>query len=138
MVGRWGMSDVVGPIAVIPRDGAGPLLPGVAEVSPDTQKLVDRLTEVRQIVDALPEAGRKPIYVAEYGVRGLRSFNGVPTVDPGVWQDGTPITQTNISAFQHAWFDVLAADPPARAAVGVAGLPKGVQVEVDAIVALPD
>jgi hypothetical protein len=32
------------------------------------------------------------------------------TVDPGVWQDGTPITQTNISAFQHAWFDVLSAD----------------------------
>ena len=24
--------------------------------------------------------------------------------------DGTPITQTNISAFQHAWFDILAAD----------------------------
>jgi hypothetical protein len=76
----------------------------------DTQKLVDRLTEVRQIVDALPEAGRKPIYVAEYGVRGLRSFNGVQQAEPGVWQDGTPMSQTNISAFQHAWFDVLAAD----------------------------
>jgi cell division protease FtsH len=34
---------------VIPRDGAGPLLPGVAEVSPATQKLVD--DEVRRIVD---------------------------------------------------------------------------------------
>jgi hypothetical protein len=76
----------------------------------DTQKLVDRLTEVRAIVDALPEAGRKPIYVAEYGVRGLRTFNGAAQVDPGVWQDGTPITQTNVSAFQQAWFDVLAAD----------------------------
>jgi len=76
----------------------------------DTEKLVARLTEVRAIIDALPEAGQKPVYVAEYGVRGLRTFNGAPTVDPGVWQDGTPITQTNISAFQHAWFDVLAAD----------------------------
>ena len=76
----------------------------------DTQKLVDRLTEVRAIVDALPEAGRKPVYVTEYGVRGLRTFNGAPQIDPGVWEDGTPITQTNISAFQHAWFDVLAAD----------------------------
>jgi len=76
----------------------------------DTPKLVRRLTEVRAIVDALPENARKPVYVAEYGVRGLRTFNGAPTVDPGVWQDGTPITQTNISAFQHAWFDVLAAD----------------------------
>ena len=75
----------------------------------DTQKLVDRLTEVRAIVDALPESARKPLYVAEYGVRGLRTFNGLPAGDPGVWQDGTPITQTNISAFQHAWFDILAA-----------------------------
>jgi cell division protease FtsH len=49
MVGRWGMSSAIGPIAVIPRDGTGPFLPGVAEVSPDTQKLVDG--EVRRIVD---------------------------------------------------------------------------------------
>jgi len=76
----------------------------------DTQKLVDRLTEVRAIVDALPQKARKPIYVTEYGVRGLRTFDGAAQVDPGVWEDGTPITQTNISAFQHAWFDVLAAD----------------------------
>jgi cell division protease FtsH len=49
MVGRWGMSKAIGPVAVIPRDGAGPLLPGVAEVSPETQKLVD--DEVRRIVE---------------------------------------------------------------------------------------
>ena len=76
----------------------------------DTQKLSDRLTEVRAIVDALPEAGRKPVYVTEYGVRGLRTFNGAPQLDPGVWENGTAIAQTNVSAFQHAWFDVLAAD----------------------------
>jgi cell division protease FtsH len=49
MVGRWGMSAAVGPVAVIPRDGTGPLLPGVAEVSAETQRLVDE--EVRRIVD---------------------------------------------------------------------------------------
>jgi cell division protease FtsH len=49
MVGRWGMSDAIGPVAVIPRDGQGPLLPGVAEVAPETQKLVD--DEVRRVVD---------------------------------------------------------------------------------------
>jgi cell division protease FtsH len=49
MVGRWGMSSAIGPVAVLPRDGSGPLLPGVAEVSPDTQKLVDE--EVRRIVE---------------------------------------------------------------------------------------
>jgi hypothetical protein len=76
----------------------------------DTQKLVDRLTEVRAIVDALPQASRKPLYVAEYGVRGLRTFNGAPAGDPGVWEDGTPMARTNINAFQHAWFDVLAAE----------------------------
>jgi cell division protease FtsH len=48
MVGRWGMSDALGPIAVIPRDGSRPFLPGVTEVSPDTQKLLD--DEVRRIV----------------------------------------------------------------------------------------
>jgi cell division protease FtsH len=49
MVGRWGMSSAIGPVAVIPRDGLGPLLPGVAEVSPHTQQLVD--DEVRRIID---------------------------------------------------------------------------------------
>ena len=32
----------------------------------------------------------------------------------------------------------FAADPPARVAIGVAALPKGAQVEIDAVVALPD
>lgn len=76
----------------------------------DTRKIVDRLKEVRAIVNALPQQGRKPIYVTEYGVRGMRVFNGAPQVDPGVWQDGSAIGQTNVSAFQQAWFDVLAAD----------------------------
>ena len=48
MVGRWGMSDALGPISVIPRDGSGPFLPGAAEVAPETQKLLD--DEVRRIV----------------------------------------------------------------------------------------
>jgi cell division protease FtsH len=49
MVGRWGMSSAIGPVAVIPRDGQGPLLPGVSEVSPETQRLID--DEVRRIID---------------------------------------------------------------------------------------
>ncbi|HSC90786.1 MAG TPA: ATP-dependent zinc metalloprotease FtsH, partial [Gaiellaceae bacterium] len=48
MVGRWGMSDALGPISVIPRDGSGPFLPGAAEVAPATRELVD--DEVRRIV----------------------------------------------------------------------------------------
>jgi cell division protease FtsH len=49
MVGRWGMSRAVGPIAVLPRDGSGPLLPGAATASETTQRLVDE--EVRRIVE---------------------------------------------------------------------------------------
>jgi cell division protease FtsH len=49
MVGRLGMSDVIGPVAVIPQDGQGPLLPGAAEVSPETQRLVDE--EVRRLIE---------------------------------------------------------------------------------------
>jgi cell division protease FtsH len=60
MVGRWGMSSAIGPVAVIPRDGAGPLLPGVAEVSPATQQRVD--DEVRRIVD---EAHREVVSLLE-------------------------------------------------------------------------
>jgi cell division protease FtsH len=48
MVGRWGMSRTIGTVAVLPADGQGPLLPGAAEVSPETQQLID--AEVRRMV----------------------------------------------------------------------------------------
>ncbi len=54
MVGRWGMSRAIGPIAVIPSDGSGPLLPGAAPSSESTQRIVDE--EVRRIVDEDHEA----------------------------------------------------------------------------------
>ena len=49
MVGRWGMSDAIGPIAVTDGRQDGPLLPGAAPASEPTQELVDQ--EVRRIVD---------------------------------------------------------------------------------------
>ncbi len=49
MVGRWGMSDAVGPIAVTDGRQDGVLLPGTAPASEPTQELVDQ--EVRRIVD---------------------------------------------------------------------------------------
>jgi cell division protease FtsH len=54
MVGRWGMSDKVGPVAVLPSENAGPLLPGVSEVSPQIQYLVDQEVQ-RMIEDAHAE-----------------------------------------------------------------------------------
>ncbi|HLI59392.1 MAG TPA: ATP-dependent zinc metalloprotease FtsH [Solirubrobacteraceae bacterium] len=49
MVGRWGMSPAIGPVAVLPADGQSPLLPGVSETSERTQQLIDE--EVRRIVE---------------------------------------------------------------------------------------
>ena len=44
------MSESIGPIAVIPADGQGPLLPGASDVSQATQEIIDR--EVHRIVDS--------------------------------------------------------------------------------------
>lgn len=47
---------------------------------------------------------------------------------------------TDIAAFAEVndvYGTFFAADPPARVAIGVASLPKGSQVEIDAVVALP-
>jgi cell division protease FtsH len=50
MVGRWGMSDAVGPVTVLPGPADDPMLfPGVDTVAPRTRELVD--AEVRRIVE---------------------------------------------------------------------------------------
>jgi len=71
MVGRWGMAEAIGPIAVIPRDGYGPLLPGAAEVSPATQELIDR--EVRRIADTAHERVRELLESNREKLDGLAS-----------------------------------------------------------------
>jgi hypothetical protein len=71
----------------------------------DTAKFRRRLTDVQSIVNRLPESGRKPVFLSEYGVRGKR---GPKVPAPGTYADGTPIAQTRIAAFQHAWFQIVA------------------------------
>jgi cell division protease FtsH len=57
MVGRWGMSDKLGPVTLLPSESQGPLFPGARETSPQTQWLVDE--EVQRIIeDAHDEATR--------------------------------------------------------------------------------
>jgi cell division protease FtsH len=64
MVGRWGMSEAIGPLAVLPAEDRGPLLPGASQVSASTQERVDDayrevvalLTEHRAKLDSLAEA----------------------------------------------------------------------------------
>jgi cell division protease FtsH len=48
MVGRWGMSDAVGPVTVLPPPGQESPF-GLDSVAPGTKELLDR--EVRRIVD---------------------------------------------------------------------------------------
>ena len=59
MVGRWGMSDVIGLVSVIPAPGEeqfyGP--GGPVQVSDDTRELVDR--EVRRIVEGCYDRARR-------------------------------------------------------------------------------
>ena len=49
MVGRWGMSEKLGPVSLLPADGQGPLLPGASETSPQTQWLIDQ--EVQHLIE---------------------------------------------------------------------------------------
>ena len=55
MAGRWGMSDVVGPVSVLPGPNDEPtLFPGVAQPSERTRELVD--SEARRILEECAEA----------------------------------------------------------------------------------
>jgi cell division protease FtsH len=47
MVGRWGMSTAIGPVALLPRDGRQAFT--APEIAPETQRLID--DEVRRVVD---------------------------------------------------------------------------------------
>jgi cell division protease FtsH len=49
MVGRWGMSEAVGPVSVLPRDGQQSFSFDASAPSDETRKLVD--DEVRRILD---------------------------------------------------------------------------------------
>jgi cell division protease FtsH len=50
MVGRWGMSEAIGFVRVLPADGRGPFPGGSPETSEATQLVVDQ--EVHQLVEA--------------------------------------------------------------------------------------
>src|SRR5262249_37335086 len=66
-----------------------------------TPKFVKRLQTI---------AGKgKPFYVTEFGVRGinLRGPNGPPGTLRGT--PATPVQRSRLGAFQHAWFQIVAA-----------------------------
>jgi len=71
------------------------------------RKFQGRLVTVKKIVDELPEGGRKPLFVTEFGVRGRHREPNKH--DPGDFEDDTPLGKSTIAAFQQAWFRILAA-----------------------------
>lgn len=76
----------------------------------DLPRMEFRLRSVRAIADGpLLQGARKPLYVTEFGVRGIQNIAGQPMIQPGYWEDGTPLSRTNIAAFQHLWFDIASA-----------------------------
>ena len=79
---------------------------------------------------------------AEQATRCLENLQSVCAAAGAALADAVRCTvyMTDLSAFgevNEAYGAFFSADPPARVAIGVAALPKGAQVEIDAIVALP-
>ena len=84
-------------------------------------------------------AGDKP---GEQTTRCLENLQSVCAAAGAGLADAVRCTVyvTDMAAFgevNEAYAKFFEADPPARVAIGVAALPKGAQVEIDAIVALP-
>jgi 2-iminobutanoate/2-iminopropanoate deaminase len=79
---------------------------------------------------------------AEQTTQCLRNLQAVCAAAGASLADAVRMTVylTDMGAFaavNKAYGTFFEADPPARVAIGVAALPKGAQVEVDAVVALP-
>lgn len=79
---------------------------------------------------------------AEQAVRCLDNLKAVCAAAGATLDDAVKVTvyMTDLGAFAEvndAYARYFQADPPARVAVGVAALPRGAQVEIDAIIALP-
>ena len=84
-------------------------------------------------------AGETP---AEQASRCLVNLQAVCAAAGAALADAVRCTvyMTDLSAFaevNEAYGEFFGSDPPARVAVGVAALPRGAQVEIDAIIALP-
>ena len=117
-----GAPAAIGPYSHAVRTGSLLFCSGQIPIDPDTGELV----------------GDSP---AEQARRCLENLQAVCAAAGATLADAVRCTVylTDIGAFAEvndAYGEFFEADPPARVAVGVAALPKGAQVEIDAIVAL--
>jgi 2-iminobutanoate/2-iminopropanoate deaminase len=119
-----GAPAAIGPYSHAVRSGGLLFCSGQIALDPETGQLAgdSPADQLRQCLEnlsvvcaaagaSLSDAVRLTVYVTDMGAFG-------------------PVNET-----YEQYFD---SDPPARVAIGVAALPRGAQVEVDAIVALPD
>jgi 2-iminobutanoate/2-iminopropanoate deaminase len=118
-----GAPAAIGPYSHAVRAGGLLFCSGQIPLDPDTGELV----------------GDTP---AEQATRCLHNLEAVCAAAGAGLADAVRCTvyMTDLSAFgevNEAYGTFFASDPPARVAIGVAALPKGAQVEIDAIVALP-
>ena len=72
-------------------------------------KIEQRLGDVAAVFNALPAEQRRPLYVTEFGVRGLTTIEGESNPQPGLAPDGTTMSETTTAAFQDAWLMLRAA-----------------------------
>ena len=118
-----GAPAAIGPYSHAVRAGALLFCSGQIPLDPDTGELV----------------GDAP---ADQARRCLENLQSVCAAAGATLADAVRCTVyvTDLDAFaevNEAYGEYFEADPPARVAVGVAALPKGAQVEIDAVVALP-
>jgi 2-iminobutanoate/2-iminopropanoate deaminase len=118
-----GAPAAIGPYSHAVRTGGLLFCSGQTPLDPDSGELV----------------GDTP---AEQATRCLENLKAVCAAAGATLGDAVRMTVyvTDMGAFaeiNESYGEFFGADPPARVTVGVAALPKGAQVEIDAVVALP-
>jgi 2-iminobutanoate/2-iminopropanoate deaminase len=118
-----GAPAAIGPYSHAVRAGGLLFCSGQTPLDPDSGELV----------------GDTP---AEQADRCLKNLTAVCAAAGATLGDAVRMTVyvTDMDAFaaiNEAYARYFEADPPARVTIGVASLPKGAQVEIDAVVALP-
>jgi 2-iminobutanoate/2-iminopropanoate deaminase len=120
-----GAPEAVGPYSHAVRAGGLLFCSGQIPLDPDSGELVG---------DAPAEQARRCLE----NLSVVAAAAGASLSDDAV---KLTIYLTDIGAFadvNEVYGSFFESDPPARVAFGVAALPKGAQVEIDAILALPD
>ncbi len=118
-----GAPDAVGPYVHAIRAGGLLFCSGQVPLDPDTGELVDGA-------------------IGEQAARCLHNLEAVCSAAGAGLADAARITvyltdMGDFAAVNEAYGAFFADDPPARVAIGVAALPLGAAVEMDAVVVLP-